>query len=107
MGEVISLAAYRDGVRVDGTTLCWQGLRHELAGHEVLPFAEAIFVADKTGKSTKAAGFRVWVEGNSVRLEGWDMGPMVLPRGAEARQLAVRLLAAERARRGAEGPVTA
>jgi hypothetical protein len=105
--KVYSLDAYRSGVTLDGTTLVWRGMRHDLAGPSLVSFVEALYESSMDGCARRAAGFQVWCDRRSLKIEGWDMGPMVLVRGAEVTQLGIRLLAAERRRCGAEGPVSA
>jgi hypothetical protein len=107
MGDVISLAAYRSGLRCEGTTLVWRELRHTLEGPAVREFCEALDWANDDGHSWIAAGFRIWADRRFVYVSGWDMGPMTMRRGDEVRRLGIRLMKAERARRGAEGPVSA
>lgn len=107
IAPVISLAAYRAGVRVEGTTLCWRGMRHVLESDFVIKFAEALLVVDKLGGSRCAAGFTIAADPRCLTIHGWDMGPMTLVRGNEVKRLAIQLLAAERRERGGEGPVSA
>jgi len=107
VSNVISLDAYRSGVRADHTTLVWRGMRHDLAGPGLVSFVEALYESSMDGCARRAAGFQVWCDRRCLKVEGWDMGPMVLVRGAEVTRLGIRLLAAERARLGKEGPVSA
>lgn|GEM_PF-6950181 len=107
MGDVLSLDAYRSGVTLDGTALVWRGMRHELGPDRVRPFCVALERANSSGCPATGAGF-AFVPGQAVLIiDGWDMGPMVLPLGDEAARFGIRLMAAARAKARAEGPVSA
>lgn len=107
MADVVSLAAYRTGLRVDGTTLVWHELRHTLEGPDVLDFCRELDATNDDGRTRAAAGFRMWADKRHLWIAGWSMGPMTMRRGDEVRRLGIALLSGERRRVGREGPVTA
>jgi hypothetical protein len=106
VSSVISMAAYRASVRLDGTTLTWQGERRQLDREQVRAFCEGLERAIYYGKPGEGAGFRFLpCRRLTITIVGCGMGPMVLPR-AEAWDFGIRLMSAARALPLAElGPV--
>ena len=76
--KIISLAAYRDGLELDGLTLVWRGYRHALTPDEALRLAECLQEARVMSGQWEAAGFVIDSKGARVLITGWDMGPAKL-----------------------------
>lgn len=112
MGKLISLTAYRDGIRLDGLTLVWRGLRHALTVADALKFAEALQEARcLVGVWGLSSGWLLESDGKTVTISGWDMGPARLTTADDIAKLTLDLARNarffERDEAGTEGGWTA
>lgn len=80
MGKLISLSDYRQGIRVEGTTLVWRGLRLRLSAPRAADLAEEIRDLLERPGTVGVSGFVVKATSETFTLEGHDMGPIILTR---------------------------